>query len=456
MFGCLLLVSIPAAPDRPFALALTFLTISVLATAFITTRVFKRMASSDRRVAQLLIIVYAAFLAIRFGYSSFGGSSFNGVTGLLFSFMNVGTSVVLFAISLLVIRTLWPQLLARPRVKLTPLGRDAIDTYVNEILNSNSFITALNESLPRGIDDAEYGLDSVPYLLSSIRMRRERLDRSTRGFLRLTVIAATATALIISFFAWILVNDESVGAPKALRALRENAESMATSLRYLNTDYRATKEFTHLTQAIDANADAENIPTKAKLQAILRRATASESATDLLAALRLAGGELRYDTPSYGNNIDNAIETLDTQNRERLAVLANVRQLQPRLSGLIDRVSEELGKDQNRIAEVVRRIALGLIVATFFLAIVRFVANLYRAEYNQLLRADFDDMLVRSFYVTFKASEGMGNQRAAVLSSYISALSTFAPPKVTAEEKVLSKEDSDLLKEILAAAAKKL
>ncbi|MGA8808269.1 MAG: hypothetical protein WB973_10365 [Thermoanaerobaculia bacterium] len=448
-------MKIPAAADWNLALPIAMIVASVLAVAFVIIKVLKRMAPPDQRLTLVLIVIYGAFVTItRLGFS--WNPRYSEWFGLLYSLENIVTGVALFAISLLVIRTLWPQLLARPRVRLSPLGRDAIDTYVKEILDSNSFMTALNESLPRGADDAEYGLDSVPYLLSSIRSRRERLNRSTRGFLRLTVIAATATALIISFFAWVLVNDESVGAPRALRSLRESTDSLATSLRYLNSDYRGSTEFARLTRAINGKVDPANVPIKAKLQAILRNAAAGEPLSDFITALRPVAGELRYDTPRYGSDVDSAMEALDAQNTERRAALERIEQLQPRLSGLIDRVSEELGKDQNRIAEVVRRIALGLIVSTFFLAIVRFVANLYRADYNQLLRADFDDMLVRSFYVTFKASEGMGNQRAAVLSSYISALSTFAPLQAAAEEKGLSKEDSDLLKEILAAAAKKL
>jgi len=445
----------PGAPDWGLVLNVAVGGIPVLGTAVAIIMVLKRMAPPDRRLTWQLVIAYALLVTTtRIAYVWY--PRYSETASLLYSVVGVVTGVVLFAVSLLVIRTLWPQLLARPRVRLTPLGHDAIETYVKAILDSNAFITALNESLPRGAADAEYGLDSVPYLLSSIRTRRERLDRSTRGLLRLTVIAATVTALIISFFAWVLVNDESVGAPRALRSLRENTDSLATSLRYLNSDYRGTTEFARLTHAINAKADTGNLPTKAKLQATIRVGMADEPLADLVAALRPVAGELRYDTPSYGRDVDSALEALETQNTERRAALERVGQLQPRLSALIDRVSQELGKDQNRVAEVVRRIALGLIVATFFLAIVRFVANLYRADYNQLLRADFDDILVRSFYVTFKASEGMGNERAAVLSSYIRALSTFEPPKAAAEEKGLSKEDSDLLKEILAAAAKKL
>jgi len=442
-------------PD--FVLAPGAIVIATLGAAFLALTTLKRMASSDRTLALLLTLIYAIFVGLtRVGFSLLPGPSSVWASTLLFPIASVVYSVVLFAISLLVIRTWWPRLLVRVRARLTPLGQEAIDTYVKEILNSNSFITALNDSLPRGERDAEFGLDSVPYLLGSIRSRRERLRRSSANFLRLTVIAASLIAIIITFFAWVLVNDESVGAPKALRSLRENTESIAASLRYLNSDYRSSTEFDRLKNAINAKADPANSATKGKLQAVLRRAEAGESLAGVLALLRQAAGELRYDTESYGRDVDGAIGAMDAQNTERHATIEGIGQLQPRLNGLIDRVGEELGKDQNRIAEVVRRIALGLIVATFFLAILRFVANLYRADYNQLLRTDFDDMLVRSFYVTFKASEGLGNQRAAVLSSYISALSTLAPSKTTEEEKGLSKEDSDLLKVILAAAAKKL
>jgi hypothetical protein len=436
--------------------------IPVFVIVFVIRRGFPQMAPADRRLAIRLAAVFVAILVlsrvIPFFANPVGPPS--PVSQLILSITSVTTgaisTVIIFAVSLVVIRGLWPQLLGRPRLRVKPLGHDAIDTYVREILSSNSFITALNESLPRGDNDAEFGLDSVPYLLNSIRHRRERLARSTRSFLGFTIAAAFIAAIIITLSAWVLVDDESVGAPRALKSLRESTDSLATSLRYLNADYRATTEFDHLARAVNANTDPANVTIKPKLQAVLRLAGPGESLADLVAALRPAAGELRYSDPRYAPGVDKAIDAIDMLNTERRATFDRIGQLQPRLAALVDRASAELGKDQNRVAEVVRRIALGLIVSTFFLAIVRFVANLYRAEYNQLLRTDFDDMLVRSFYVTFKASEGMGNQRAAVLSSYISALSTFVPSKVSVDEKGLSKEDSDLLKVILAAAAKKL
>jgi hypothetical protein len=435
--------------------------VPALAIVFVIQRTLPRLVSGDRRLAVRLGATYvtivvltriSASVAARSMLTSSAAWAFSGVS-------QVVTDVLGIAVSLVVIRTLWPQLLGRPRPPLTPLSRDAIHKHVKEILDSDSFITALNESLPRGERDAEFGLDSVPYLLQSVRLRRQRLESSTRTFLRLTIAAASATAIVISFFAWVLVNDESVGAPRALRSLRENVDSLAASLRYLNSDYRSTKEFAALTKAIDARADPASNAAKTKLQQILQRALKGTSLDETQSALRTAMEEVPFDTTStsgYWDSVQSAVNEMERQNTQRRAAFDRVGQLQPRVLTLIDRVSEQLGKDQNRVAEVIRRIALGVIVSTFFLAIVRFVANLYRAEYNQLLRAHFDDMLVRSFYVTFKASEGLGNQRAAVLSSYITSLSALTPPKAAEEDKGVSKEDSDLLKVILSAAAKKL
>jgi hypothetical protein len=54
---------------------------------------------------------------------------------------------------------------------------------MSQILDSEHFLTVLRNSLPRGEQDQEFGLDYIPYMLDSIDQRRKRASKSARLFL---------------------------------------------------------------------------------------------------------------------------------------------------------------------------------------------------------------------------------------------------------------------------------
>lgn len=419
-------------------------------------RSLRRMPPDARSTIVRLGTTYVVVAAVaRLTYSFAGSRLSYAAVNASNVFVELVTEVLAFAIALAAIRAIWPGLLAGSP-SLEPLGAEVVRTYVRQIISSDSFVNALNETLPSGKHDDEYGLNTVPHLLAAIRHRRDRVAASARKFLWLTMVAAGLTALIVTFFAWVLVSDDSVGAPRALHDLRETSAEIATQLRLLNRDYHSTRDYQSLVKAAATPASDATASLRQQLQVALAGQITLDELLTRLMPIRQRLTFVTGDEAKFATLVVSSISGLQDLANDQRSAFDSLGQLRSRLATLLDRVGDDIGKDRNRIAEVIRRLALGLIVATFFLAIVRFVANLYRSDYQQVLRADFDEMLVRSFYVTYKASEGLVTQRSAILAAYVAALSKPERDVERASTKDDEKKNLDLLREIIMAAAKRV
>src|SRR5205823_10480086 len=115
--------------------------------------------------------------------------------------------------------------------------RNILQTAVSEILDSESFLTALRGTLPRGKDDEQYGLDYIPFMLHSIDERRKRATRSARLFLFATVIAALAFSSVVMYFGYILVNEAAAGSARSLAELRSATQRVSDMLESMLPNY---------------------------------------------------------------------------------------------------------------------------------------------------------------------------------------------------------------------------
>lgn len=103
-----------------------------------------------------------------------------------------------------------------------------------------------------------------------------------------------------------------------------------------------------------------------------------------------------------------------------------------------------------------KRLAVGLVVATFFLAILRYFSNLYLRHHEHELKAVYDDDLVRRFCVAYKSSADNDDQRRAVLTTFISGVKNESSNSKHDSSNPITKQELDVFKELLAALSKKL
>jgi hypothetical protein len=118
-------------------------------------------------------------------------------------------------------------------------------------------------------------------------------------------------------------------------------------------------------------------------------------------------------------------------------------------------VEERLAKPENQTAEILKRLAIGLAVASFFIVILRYTTGLYRMNYGQELKTMYDDDATRRFYVGYKSSADNEEQRKVVLTAFMAATAPTGTSSMSDTTSATS-EEMGLLKEIVATLAKKL
>lgn len=368
---------------------------------------------------------------------------------------------VLFAIWL--VWRLAPSFRSHKELIKIPRSDSEIKEYIGKIFHSDKFLNALHETLPKGEQDEKHGLDYIPYMLSSIRKRRKKFRRSSNFFLSFTIILGFIFSGIVMYFGYILVNEAATGIPKRIVSLNSELIRIRQNLNVIAPGYFNNQEF--------KNTVGKNILS-------LEQAKPGENNTEIAEKINKAiddckntgeFGELRKRLNSYSQNINKDTEegkqfdrllstTIDSLNSfmdSYNAAIPNLVSSMKRVELLVPELEKWNEKPQNRVAEISKRIALGIVVCSFFLAILKYIASIYKSHHAQVLKADFDDFAVRRFYVSYKGSEGKEEVLKAVLTTFLSE--HYHGTETTNEKGIsLSKAESDLLNTILKNITKNI
>jgi hypothetical protein len=359
-----------------------------------------------------------------------------------------------------------------PEQVLTALTRGRIVDYaspavledsVSKILDSDNFLTALRTALPKGKEDERFGFDFIPFMLSSIDERRRRAAKSAKWFLVATVCAALIFSVVVMYFGYILVNEASAGTAKTLADIRTSMESTAEALHavvpsYFNNPVFQQSVAPKLERLEHLDAGEKNRQVREKIAGVMSEVRRTGNFIALDEALSQMAAQANRDgaqEKSYSEALDEAkgslTEFLNAQNVAVPELNSRVEELKV----LIPKAEDSLGKPENRVPEIIKRLALGVVIATFFLALLRYLGTLYRTRYQQVVAAENDDFMVRRFYVAFKSSTPSDEQRKAVLSSFMTVpTSNSIDGKDGGGDG--AKQEYEILKELLGALSKKL
>jgi hypothetical protein len=343
------------------------------------------------------------------------------------------------------------------------LDSSTLRTAVTGILDSEMFLTTLRSTLPQGKDDTEYGLDYVPYMLHSIDDRRKRADLSSNRFLLATGVAAVLFSMVVMYFGYILVNEAAAGSAKSLADLSRAMQQVSEISWKLVPNYYRTTQFQRdvalpLEQLAAMDPGPKNKDVQDKLRDALQKAKTTGNFGALLGTLGPLGFLVSKDglaEQAYAAALQQGVAKLGEALSPENSLLFRLEEKNQELSVLIPKAEDALSKPENRTPEIIKRLALGAVVSTFFLALLRSLVNLYKTRYLQVLEAERDDFAVRRFYVVFKSSQASDEQRKAVLASFMTlANADGSQPKEPADES--AKQEFEVIKEMLQALSKKL
>jgi hypothetical protein len=443
--------------------------IPIIISIIIFTFLFRKIKCANPKNAKILlylVVTYIALASVNF-LTSF--LPFGRYVNIYFQApINIIQTCIPVILAVLIIRYIIP-LHINKRDSLPDLSDgEVLNNYVKNILDSGHFFTALRSSLPKGIDDEKYGIDYIPYMLQNIQNRKDRFQKSARFWLFITALIGVVAALAILYSANILVNDDSAGMPRTLSRIENNLEQISKSVSIISPSYDNNKVFHELVgqslvefENFKLDETNQNRALYERILGIIHDAKNSGNIDLLLKIPESSGSEISAKTQNE-KHFAEVFSVLQGKIARFLAtreqVITNINTDLASIRELAPKVRENLEKPENRIPEILKRIALGVVVATFFLAILRYISRLYQMNYQQMLAADSDELFVMRFYVAFKSSATNVELRKAVLTEFMNGSKSGADFNMeglkTNNDK--SEINADYVRELFTALSKKL
>lgn len=182
-------------------------------------------------------------------------SSFKGTAIAFFSFIALSVIIQIvdsefdwFSIPFLFVRSVIPLIYAlwivtklntisvssHPKSPL--VNTSELHSVVDGVFRSESFLSALRTTLPKGLEDGSHGLDFIPFMLQSISERRESFRKSSRIFFWCTIVVGLVFSITVSTFGYFLIDEESAGTPKRVRVLEENVRQLSSAISVVAPD----------------------------------------------------------------------------------------------------------------------------------------------------------------------------------------------------------------------------
>jgi hypothetical protein len=335
---------------------------------------------------------------------------------------------------------------------------------VSKILDSEHFLTALRSTLPKGKEDERFGFDFIPFMLDSIDQRRKRAVKSARFFLLITTCSALLFSGVVMYFGYILVNEASAGMARSLIDIKTSMDATSESLRYLTPSYYTNTKFQQdvapsLERLEQLESGDKNKQVQDKITAAILEAKNTGNFASLSVVLAQAESQASkegFQDKNYSSALADANSNMAKFMNAQSVVLPGLSSRVEELKQLIPKAEDTLSKPENRVPEIIKRLTLGLVIATFFLALLRYMGGLYRTRYQQVLAAESDDFMVRRFYVAFKSSVPSDEQRKTVLSSFMTMPGYTNKGDAQGSLDDTAKQEYEILKELLGALSKKL
>lgn len=344
----------------------------------------------------------------------------------------------------------------------TVKSKEDINNQISSILDSNDFLTAINEALPKGNKDSEYGIDYIPYMLKSINERHKRYLKSSKVFLFYTIFVGIIFSAIVMSFGYILVDESSVGKPKLLKDIQIELEEVKEISKILLPNFfQSELYFNGIGGSINKLEVYDfNDNNASYYKEILESVTKLKSSGDFNGFTNKLSNVRKKMLVDKGRD-DAFLELISETNKGVQKYVLSKSAAEPRLSSTLLKLENQINnisKIQNlpdsRQVELIKRLAIGFIVSSFFLAILKYIAGLYRENHRQMLIAERDELKIRQFYVAFKGISDSAEGRKELMLKYFNV-----DPEIGDNNKTkvsISKEEAGVLKEIISVLSKKI
>jgi len=336
--------------------------------------------------------------------------------------------------------------------------------FADSLFTSDEFLTTLRTTLPSGESDQLHGFDHIPFLLHNIDERRKRFSISASRFLQLTISLGFVFVIVLLLFGYILLNEDAVGKERNLSKLDATVESIDTNV----AEYLALSEFipNKVSEALEdvqeinwAKIDGvQNLGTETLNLQIVKFLETGKNSEELLNNIQsqLASLYQLPKTDSEQEKLEFAASSLNELQEKQSIILINLTRDMARSREVLDLVYEDIGKTESQVPELIKRLTIGLVIASFFLAIVRYVARIYNDHHQQEILAERDDLAIRQFYVSIRSAGENAEERALVLKEFIRGTKNSVAEMASGSTEDPLAKQNELVKEMINTLAKKL
>lgn len=367
------------------------------------------------------------------------------------------------------------------------VDEDDVRSIVHRCINSGSFISALQTTLPK----AEGGSDAtshIPFILATLQERRQSFNRSSQlFFVALLLFAAMFTALL-TVYGFILIDSVPVGVARSIKEAREEIgvlrqhqldyESLGQSLRRYESS--ALRQFATLIKTPeDASRYGRGVEAfvspylrggRLEPDAFIRYDTARADERSLLARVdqfKLALADLKLAqaaAAASSSPVAKAAKQMSDDEPRVSALASKVGLLSARyestrtaLDNLIERAKANETDPDDRLYALLKRIAVGVIVGSFFFAILRYLAQQYASHLSKYESSHADEVMLRKFYLAYDITEKDPEKQKGLIAAFLgnSPASTESPPP-SAKKQDLGDSDKKIIAEILEIIKKRM
>lgn len=231
--------------DFLFTVILSMVSIIIVVLCIYSIWRMRKSPKKRKRIIVLSVIAYSitSFL-ITLVYLYFGFDNGQLLSAALVAPLQILQSAIPIIFAVWLGKWIWPALL-EDQQSIIPYFENpsALKEYVVRILDSQEFLTALRDTLPRGKDDEANGFDHIPYMLKTINDRRESFSRKASRFLFATVFLGIILGVIVMYFGYILVNEAAAGTPRILAEMHTQTGSISENLNTLLPRYYQNQAF---------------------------------------------------------------------------------------------------------------------------------------------------------------------------------------------------------------------
>jgi len=307
--------------------------------------------------------------------------------------------------------------------KLFKLQKQESEKIIKNFIGSLDFQKAVLEHIPTGKLNEE-GTNYVRFILASLEEKKNNYRKTTSYFLSAAAIFSILFSVIIIYFGYILLNEDSVGFNKTLKEIQ--AESSELSNLYLtdlsNRESILQRTINQRTRQLNESLLTDSLtinpigaPRLTSLDSILQ---------NMIIQANLIKDQLEQDTtkrtPKRSETHNDKIETVNEYIGAVTNELSSYLERESKLDSLPVDLNRKLGQIANSfndlnedtyLQEFIRRTAISFIVVTFFLAIIRFCVNQYKTNYKEMIQSESDALLVRKAYLALQNSEDIEVQK---------------------------------------------